>query len=410
MAEARAAPLDSKYRASRIAAEDRRLVIAWADGHVSRFPLIWLRHDRFFPVQGRPEQGDDDPPLVPEDPEILAIGHLQEGPQGIEIRWAHDGSVTRYDLVWLRDNCISPEAQQARRPKPVFWNGAEAAKLLWRDASDLEDPHKRLEIFLELRDRGISLLRGLAPEPGALREIAPYFGPLRRTHHGSLFNIRSLPIDRQGARVGIGATANNAQAAHNDEVFRHHPLGIMLFHCLKPDPSGGGASFFVDAVAAAEALRENDPEAFDLLARTPLLFAAERNPKERYRTRGRMIATDVDGTVRGVRISDRTFPPLDLPEDQIEPAYRAIKAFHEELFAPARIFERLLQPGDLVLFDNHRVLHARRAFDQQAGERCIQQVSIDRDEFHSLFRQLAEEVGRPDLSLWEPDAGALSQG
>lgn len=109
-------------------------------------------------------------------------------------------------------------------------------------------------------------------------------------------------------------------------------------------------------------------------------------------------------------MTDRTLPPLDLPEDQIEPAYQALRALSEALYAPERIFERLLRPGDLAVFDNHRVLHARRSFDPEAGERHIQQVSVDREEFHNLFRQLAERLGRFDLANWEPDAGALSQG
>jgi gamma-butyrobetaine dioxygenase len=101
---------------------------------------------------------------------------------------------------------------------------------------------------------------------------------------------------------------------------------------------------------------------------------------------------------------------VDLPEDEIEAAYRALRAISEQLYASERTFERHLQPGELVVFDNHRVLHARRAFNPDAGERHIQQVSIDREEFHNVFRQLAEQLGRFDLANWEPDAGALSHG
>ncbi len=63
----------------------------------------------------------------------------------------------------------------------------------------------------------------------------------------------------------------------------------------------------------------------------------------------------------------------------------------------------------MALFDNHRVLHARRSFDPTTGERWIQQLSVDREEFQNRFRQLAESCARDDLSAWEPDAGALSQ-
>ncbi|MDH3536889.1 MAG: TauD/TfdA family dioxygenase, partial [Gammaproteobacteria bacterium] len=187
------------------------------------------------------------------------------------------------------------------------------------------------------------------------------------------------------------------------------PPGINLFHCLKAHPGGGGASIFVDGIGAANALRDSDPDAFELLSTVPLLFVAERNPQERFRSRARVIALDSEGQVRGIRITDRTLPALDLPLELIEPAYRAIGRFYRLLLAPERIFERLLKPGELVVFDNHRVLHGRRAFDPEAGERWLQQLSVDREEFQSLFRQLAEAEGRTDLAHWDQDAGALSQ-
>ncbi len=387
----------------------RRFVIEWCDGHVSRFPYIWLRHAKFFPSCGRPEQAVDGSYLLPEPPDAAVVGSVKSNRHGIDIHWQHDDSTTLHDLVWLRDNCISEIARRARQPKPKLWKSADAEGFLWFDAGDLEVPRTRLALFRHLREYGLAFVRNVPVEPGTVGAIARHFGPLRRTHHGSLFSIRSLPADNRGTGANIGATTTNAQAPHTDEGFRHGPLGIMLFHCLKPDPSGGGASLFVDGIGAAEALRHSDPDAFRFLTTTPLVWAAERNPEERFRTRGTVIVTDSQGVVRGVRVSDRTMPPVDLPEDKIEPAYRALRAISEALYASERIFERLLQPGDMVVFDNHRVLHARRAFNPDAGERHLQQVSIDREEFHNVFRQLAEQLGRFDLANWEPDAGVLSQ-
>jgi len=403
---------DRRYRVKALSTDQsqRRLVIEWRDGHVSRFPFIWLRHATFFPACGRPDQADDGSYLLPEAPDAAVVGSVDSTPHGIEIHWANDGALSRHSLVSLRDNCLSEPARRARHPKPKLWTGDDAKDFHWFDAGDLDAPAARLALFQHLRDYGIALVRNLPAEPGTVVATAEHFGPLRRTHHGSLFSIRSLPADNRGTGANIGATASNAQAPHTDEGFRHGPLGIMLFHCLKPDPSGGGASLFVDGFAAAEALRRSDPDAFSFLTSTSLVWAAERNPEERFRTRGRVIATDSQGVVRGIRMTDRTLPPLDLPEGEIEPAYRALRAMSDALYAPERIFERLLRPGDMVAFDNHRVLHARRAFDPEAGERHIQQVSIDREEFHNVFRQLAERLGRFDLANWEPDAGVLSQG
>ncbi len=401
---------EPRYRLKRIGlrAATRRLEIEWGDGHISRFPFAWLRHEVFYPALGRPDQAPDAPYLLPELPDAAVIDSLENAGRELRIHWRHDGSRTRHDPVWLRDNCLSAAARQERRRRAVLWDREAAARFPWFGPDDLENPARRLALFEQLVTHGIALVRGLSCEPGTVAKVAAHFGPLRRTHFGTLFEVRSLAVDRSGTGANIGATAHHAQAPHTDEAWRHGPPGISFFHCLAPDPSGGGASYYVDGIAAAEALRESDPAAFDFLASVPIVFAAERNPEERFRTRGRMIATDAEGVVRGVQVSDRTLPPLDLPEDQIEPAYRAMGAFAAELNRPERCFERLLQPGELVIFDNHRILHARRAFDPSAGERRLQQVSVDREEFHNFFRQLAEQQGRIDLARIEPDAGVLS--
>ncbi|GIS87981.1 MAG: hypothetical protein CM1200mP18_06910 [Gammaproteobacteria bacterium] len=39
----------------------------------------------------------------------------------------------------------------------------------------------------------------------------------------------------------------------------------------------------------------------------------------------RIIALDIDGDVEGIRFTDRTIPPQDLPEELMEPTYKAIR-------------------------------------------------------------------------------------
>ena len=387
----------------------RRLLIDWQDAHHSAFPYIWLRHEQFFPLMGRPEQRQDSEFCLPEDPASLEIESISIEPGHLIIDWAHDGSTTRHSLTFLRDNCLLAKARRQRHPRPRLWNAGQAQAFPWFDASDFEHRQRRLELLLQLRDYGIAMVKNLPDRPGTVESIARYVGPLRNTHFGTLFDIRSLPEDQQGTGANIGATSSNAIAPHTDEGWRHGPPGISLMHCLRTNPSGGGVSVFVDGIAAAETLRGSAPEAFEFLSSVPLTFAAERNPQERFRARARVIATDCDGVVRGIRVNDRTQSQPDLDVEQVEPAYRALRKLYEIILAPENNFEHLLQPGEMALFDNHRVLHARRCFDPTAGERWIQQVSVDREEFHNRFRQLAESCDRDELSAWEPDAGALSQ-
>lgn len=401
--------VDYKPRDVEADAHARRLRLTWADGHRSSYPYIWLRHAEFYPLMGRPEQQNDREFRLPEESATLTILETRIEDEDLVIDWGANLNPTRHPLKFLRDNCLSAQSRERRHPRPTHWDARRAAEFAWFDSADFDDPARRLAIFLHLREFGIALVRNVPPEPGRVESFAVHLGPVRNTHFGSLFDIRSLAQDQRGTGANIGATSSNSIAPHADEGWRHGPPGISLMHCLRADPSGGGTSVFVDGIAAAEALREIDVEAFEFLASVPLTFAAERNPQERFRSRGRVIATDCDGVVRGVRINDRSQARPDLDEDLIEPAYRALRELYRIVLMAERNFEHLLAPGEMVIFDNHRVLHARRSFDPQAGERWIQQLSVDREEFHNRFRQLAETCGRFDLSVWEPDAGVLSQ-
>ena len=393
----------------RVDPDKRQLLIDWSDGRQDIFPYLWLRHSHNFPLMGRAGQLDPREYQLPENPADLAIESISVQAQALVINWTHDGSISKHRFDQLRDASLRRETRLLRSHRAKLWVAKDALQFHWFDASDLEQPESRLQVFCHLRDYGIALVKGLPAEDGTLVTVAEHFGPVRQTHFGSLFDIRSRPEDRQGTGQDIGATSANSQSPHTDEGWRHAPPGFSLFHCIKSHDNKEGASIFVDGIGAAQALQKSDPDAFKFLSTVPLLFAAERNDQERFRSRARAIAVDSEGQIRGVRITDRTLPALDLDVDQIEPAYHAIGQFYRLLLSSERVFEVLLNPGEMVVFDNHRVLHGRRAFDPQASQRWLQQLSIDREEFQNQFRQLAETQGRDDISRWDQDAGALSQ-
>jgi len=47
-----------------------------------------------------------------------------------------------------------------------------------------------------------------------------------------------------------------------------------------------------------------------------------------------------------------------------------------------------LKAGEMVVFDNRRVLHGRDAFDPSTGYRHLHGCYVDRGEFSSRLRQL----------------------
>ena len=157
----------------------------------------------------------------------------------------------------------------------------------------------------------------------------------------------------------------------------------------------GGDSGLVDGFMAAARLRAADPPAFEILARTPVTFAYSDATAELRATRP-MIGVDPRGRIREVRFNSRSMLPPRLGrkgregrreragraggagrEDMVA-FYAAYRAFTEMIMRPELMLTFRLDPGDCVVLDNTRVLHARTGLDP-AGGRHLQGCYADLD-------------------------------
>ncbi len=88
-----------------------------------------------------------------------------------------------------------------------------------------------------------------------------------------------------------------------------------------------------------------------------------------------------------MRFNNRSIGTLLLPAAELEAFYRAYRAFAEITLRPELQLEFRLVPGDCLIFDNVRLLHARTAF-AESGARHLQGAYADID-------ALGRHVDRP---------------
>ncbi|CAG8494818.1 4676_t:CDS:2 [Ambispora gerdemannii] len=79
---------------------------------------------------------------------------------------------------------------------------------------------------------------------------------------------------------------------------------------------------------------------------------------------------------------------VDQANDSMVEFYRAFQQFSSLVEAPESRFELLLKPGELTIFVNRRVLHGRRRFDAKSGERHLKGAYLDMSEFKDRLRTL----------------------
>ncbi len=360
----------------RIGAPDE-LLLESADGRAEPLHPLWLRERCRDAVSMdlRTQQRLQDPSDFAPDLKVTALSQPAPGVFHVTFSDGHQASFSAADI--LAEAALAPGSHDC--PAPRLWDGSlrDLPRVRWRSEPADDELRAWLESFLTL---GFIIFEGVPSEPGMVLKVGAQFGFTRETNFGALFNVRSTPDANDLAYTSI------ALDAHTDNPYRTPVPGIQLLHCLVNQTSGG-LSTLVDGFAVAQALRNREPEAFRILATTPVRFKYLDTDAE-LTASAPPIELDVTGELRAIHFSPRLdFVPL-YPRAQLEAYYRARRLFDHSLRAPDFEIRFLLKDGDLVMFDNCRLLHGRSGFDPAEGLRHLQGCYIDIDGPRSLYRVL----------------------
>jgi len=347
------------------------------------FPAVWLRHNCPCPDCRDPVTGQRLLKITDIRSGLVATVTAQDDTE-VVVTFAPGGHRSVFRRDWLA-------AQAANDPDPRTEDG----KVLWR-AADRPAPHTADWAAYSTDDRvradcldavaryGCALLRGAPVAPGTVLTIAGTFGFVRETNYGRLFDVRVEP-DPDNL-----AFTSREIAPHTDNPYRDPVPTIQLLHCLRDARSNGntagGDTGLVDGFAAAATLRATDPKSFGVLTGTPVPFGYIDKETE-LTARQPLISLSPRGRIAGVRYNDRSMLPLRLTGAEAEAVYAAIGAWARLLARPEFLLRLRLSPGDCLIFDNTRVLHARTAF-AATGERHLQGCYADLDGLASTLAVL----------------------
>ena len=316
---------------------------------------------------------------MPRDLDAASVSITDEG--GLRVQWRPGDHVSQYDPDWLRGHRGGVDDSAHCSPSLATW-GAELSRAMPGADYDavVGNDAALLEWFRLLRDTGVAVLRGTPREPLSVLALAGLVGPARATNFGEHFDVISKPEPNSNAYTALGLLC------HTDLPNWERPPDYQLLHCLENDANGGD-SILVDGFLAAEELRRKEPAAYRLLTRFPIDFRFQDNESD-IRFRAPTIGLDEAGAVTEVRFNFAVMDAISAPPDRIGPLCRALRAFALVIRDPSLECHYRLSPGELLVFDNRRVLHGRAAFDPSTGRRHLQGCYVDRDQLLSRIRVL----------------------
>ena len=327
-------------------------------------------------------------------------GGVKVTSNGIDIEW-NDGHKSSFDKSFLeRHSSISKlmEWHLEHHLKEETWTHSSLTsnlpKMFIPYNNVLNTSSGLVQAITQLSKYGLLFISGVpiqetSNETCELRTLAGRFGEIRSTFYGPLWDVVNgnndgkniaytnldlglhmdilyfFPLSFQDVVLTIDAGVLFLQ----NRYFQHPPR-YQILHCLRNQVIGG-RSIFVDGLQVARKLRESHPTDFDILTKIPVPFHYIVDGHHLHREHPTIeLASFSLPSSEPQKISHINYsPPFQAPLFLNTPMefYSAFARFEKMLNDPLNVYEYTLREGDVVMFDNRRVLHSRTAFRDKPG-------------------------------------------
>ena len=310
----------------------------------------------------------------------------------LEILWNNETTHrSLYSSAWLHAYSSSKQIDQLRfndRPL-IHWTRKDLDHVNLHVHSDdyLHTDQGLYTVLKHLNDYGLVFLDHVHGK-FTVEHLVERIGEIRRTFYGKSWNVKSV---EQAINV---AYTSQALGLHMDLLYFEAPPGLQYLHSLKNNVKGG-ESYYVDSFHAAEILRQEDPEAFQILCSYPVTFHYRNANRHYHWTRPTIVLNrfSADNRIDHVNYS----PPFQAPFESetsngdFRRFIRAFQRFRELVEGEEKRLELILEENQCVIFHNRRILHARRAFDPTTGQRWLKGSYTDFDNFQDRLRIFREK-------------------
>ena len=295
-----------------------------------------------------------------------------------------DGQHATFHPGWLHHVALGEHRASSWLPEPVAWTAADLPSPPDHDGPAVLAGGEAFGAWLnDLVRYGLARLRGLPHDPDIGLQLGSLIGAVRDTNFGPIWDVKADVTFAGNADTNSTANSTLRLGPHADLATRETPPGFQFLHCLVNE-TAGGFSTMTDGHALVQALQDEHPEHYEALTTLRWVFF-NRGPGLDHRWSGPMI----DHGVEGAPLTLRAFYPVrgfpDMAPEDMPRAYDAMAVF-SQLAADSRFqISYPFAPGDMVGFDNRRILHGRDAFES-GGARHLRGVYIDHDEIRSATR------------------------
>jgi len=315
-----------------------------------------------------------DPTQLQED---IKINSLNLSDQFLEITF-NDGAYTKFAIQNIlrefdNENVI-------KKIKKVEWDSSFTNFKNFEFKDNFFNEKVMYDALIDFYKFGFVIFKDVPTKDNFITKFANSIGSIRRTNFGEFFNVKSKPNPNDLAYTSL------ALAPHTDNPYRNPVPCIQMLHCIENEVNGG-LSTLVDGYTVTEKLKKDFTDYYNILTEVKVRFQFI-DQSVILEDWAEMIQLNEKGEFKQVRFSPRLdFVPL-MEKNKLELFYSARKKISELYNSDQYRVEFKLNPGDLLMMDNYRLLHGRTSYDANQGNRFLQGCYIDYDSTEGKLKHL----------------------
>jgi gamma-butyrobetaine dioxygenase len=358
---------------------ERSLAVTWFDRSVTEFPFIWLRdnaRENFHPATL--ERTFD---LATVNADIEPTSVESDGAR-LRVCWPEDTGQSVYESHWLYAHRPGRRRDDPSRVTRAAWNANKMLTIPRAGAADcVESPAGLADALRILKRDGLLIIDGLADDPEAGVDLGKQIGFMRETNFGVTFDVINKPGPNNLAYTALELPL------HTDLPNQETIPGFQFLHCYRSNVDGGD-SVFADGLKLCDDVRREAPDDFEILRRTAIPWRFHDATAD-IRQHRPIINLDRNGGLEAFVFNAHIADLPDMPSSVLYEFYPAYQRLMIRMRDPRYVIRYSLSPGEMVAFDNRRVLHGRTAFDAASGDRHLRGYYIEQNEIDSRIRVLS---------------------
>ncbi len=354
----------------------------------SRFHAMWLRDNSRDPKTRAP--GNDQRLIRLTDiPADTCLTDARVDGDTLSCTFSPEDKTISYGIDWLAARAYDGGQSREKGRLPAnaeAWDAGLNSNVPTGHFPDISSNPAALQDWLTLiRRYGFAKVTGLPVESGNLFKIVDLFGYVRETNYGRHFEVRTEVNPVNLAFTGMGLQA------HTDNPYRDPVPSIQVLSCLE-NSADGGESMLVDGFACVQRLQAEDPHGFDLLSRYSAKFEYAGENGVCLQSNRPMIELSPEGWLVSLRFNSRSISAItEVPFDDMTAYYAAYRRLSEIIDDTAMEVTFKMEAGEAMVFDNTRILHARKEFSGE-GNRWLQGCYSDKDGLLSKLAAMEVET------------------